>query len=357
MTNLKDYGYTEPEVLEKGLIPARITEQHRDHYKAICEKGEVQAVLKGSFIHSAKVKDDLPCVGDFVQLRYNDSGPSLIEKLEERHSKFSRFDAFGGSFGHIKADREQVVAANFDYVFIISSLNHDFNINRIARYLTQAWQSGAQPVVILTKADLAVDSSESVLEVQNIAAGVSVHAISSHTGFGLEGLEKYLTPAKTIVFLGMSGVGKSSLLNVLMNREVMQVSAIRDSDSRGRHTTTHRQLFMLPSGALVIDTPGMRELGLYGAQEGLGSSFSSVEELSRQCRFSNCSHESEPGCAVLAALDDGSLPHEQWERYKAQMKEIRFVEDKTAYMSERKTWGKEISKFSKQLKKSGGFKR
>ncbi|MCL2564946.1 MAG: ribosome small subunit-dependent GTPase A [Defluviitaleaceae bacterium] len=357
MIDLKQYGYVESEMPENGLIPARVVEQHRSQYIVICPQGEVQAVLKGSFVHEAKVKDDLPCVGDYVFIRYNESGPSLIEKLLPRRTKFSRADIFSGSIGHIKADREQVVAANFDYVFIISSLNHDFNVNRIVRYLTQGWQSGAQPVVILTKADLVENADEFISKVENAASGVPVHGISSHTGLGLEQLEEYLEPEKTIVFLGMSGVGKSSLLNVLMGEDVMAVKAIREDDSRGRHTTTHRQLFMLSSGGMVIDTPGMRELGLYGAEEALSHNFSYIEELFSNCRFSNCSHVSEPDCAVNKALEDGSLPHEQWERYCTQVKEVRFIEDKTEFMREKKEWAKEISKFTKKKKKSGGFKR
>ena len=357
MTDLKDYGYTETKAPPPGLIPGRVTEQHRDHYKVICSYGEVQAALKGSFIHGARVKDDLPCVGDYVHLLYNESGPSLIESLEPRRSKFSRSDFTGSGIGHVKADREQVVAANFDYVFIVSSLNRDFNVNRIARYLTQAYESGAQPVVILTKADLTPDPDSFILDVEAAAPGVAVHAVSSRTGYGFDDLKKYLEPGKTMVFLGMSGVGKSSLLNALMGQNVMDVSAIRESDSRGRHTTTHRQLFKLPSGALVIDTPGMRELGLYGSEEALSLSFRTVEELFARCRFADCSHDSEPGCAVTAALADGTLSDELWERYKAQAREIRFVEDKTAFMRERSAKGKELSKFTKQLKKKGGFKR
>jgi len=357
MIDLKQYGYMETEIPTEGLMPARVVEQHRSQYIAVCLQGEVQAVLKGSFVHEARVKDDLPCVGDYVFIKYNESGPSLIEKLLPRRTKFSRADLFSNSIGHIKGDREQVVAANFDYVFIISSLNHDFNANRIVRYLTQAWQSGAQPVVILTKADLVENAAEFVSEVENAAPRVPVHAISSHTGIGMEQLEKYLAPEKTIVFLGMSGVGKSSLLNVLMEEDVMAVKAIREDDSKGRHTTTHRQLFMLSDGGMVIDTPGMRELGLYGAEEAVSHNFSYIEELFAHCRFSNCNHESEPGCAINKALEDGSLPHEQWERYLAQMREVRFIEDKTEFMRERKAWAKEISKFTKQKKKSGGFKR
>jgi ribosome biogenesis GTPase len=261
----------------------------------------------------------------------------------------------GHAAGYVKTVLEQVVAANFDYVFIVSSLNWDFNVNRIMRYLTQARQSGGQPVVILTKADLCPDFDTQMAEVRKIAPNVPIHAVSSHTGFGFDSLSEYLQPGRTLVFLGMSGVGKSSLLNALMSRKVMAVKAIREEDSRGRHTTTHRQLFMLPSGAMVIDTPGMRELGLFDAGEGISAVFADVEELFSQCRFSDCRHKTEPGCAVHAALKNGSLPRERWEQYNSQKKENKFVEDKAAYFSEQRAFGKSISKHMKQIKKNGGF--
>lgn len=357
MTLLKQYGYIETETPPDGLLPGRITEEHREQYTVITERGEVPAVLKGAFYHNAEIREDFPCVGDFVLLQYNDSGSSLIARLLPRRSKFSRADFGGHAAGYVKTVLEQVVAANFDFVFIVSSLNKDFKVSRITRYLTQARQSGAQPVVILTKADLAPDTETPLTAVRNAAPGVSVHAVSSHTGFGLDDLCEYLHPCKTVVFLGMSGVGKSSLLNALMSREVMAVKTIREDDSRGRHTTTHRQLFMLPSGAMVIDTPGMRELGLFGAQEGISASFSDVEELFTHCRFSDCRHQTEPGCAVLSALADGSLPGEKWERYLSQKQESKFADDKAGYLQEKKGWQKEIAMFSKQYKKSGGFKK
>jgi ribosome biogenesis GTPase len=296
-------------------------------------------------------------VGDFVLLQPNDSGNSLIVRLLPRRSKFSRADFSGHAAGYAKTILEQVVAANFDYVFIVSSLNLDFNTGRILRYLTQAWRSGGQPVVILTKADLSPDVETRLAEVREAAPGVPVHAVSAHSGFGLAALGEYLLPGKTVVFLGMSGVGKSSLLNALMDSEVMAVREIREGDSRGRHTTTHRQLFLLPSGAMVIDTPGMRELGLFDAESGLSTGFSDIEELFATCRFSDCRHRTEPGCAVLAAIQDGSLPGERWERYLAQKEENRFVDDKTAYLAEKRTRHKDIAVAVKNMKKHGGVKR
>ena len=223
MIDLKQYGYIEAETPPVGLIPGRVTELQREQYTVITEQGEVTAVLKGAFYHTAVNREDFPCVGDFVFLQYNENGASRIAKLLTRRSKFSRADYSGHAAGYVKTILEQVVATNFDYVFIVSSLNWDFKVSRIMRYLTQARQSSSQPVVILTKADLIPDFSAPLAEVQKIAPDVPVHAVSSHTGSGLDRLTEYLQPGKTVVFLGMSGVGKSSLLNALMNQEVMTV--------------------------------------------------------------------------------------------------------------------------------------
>ncbi|WP_422660511.1 ribosome small subunit-dependent GTPase A [Paenibacillus sp. EC2-1] len=289
-------------------------------------------------------------------LHYNESGESLIVKVLPRRSKFSRADYSGHAADYAKTVLEQVVATNFDYVFILSSLNMDFNVNRIMRYVTQARQSGGQPVIILTKADLAPDYYLSLAEVTQSIPDVPVYAICSHTGQGLSELAPYLLPAKTVVFLGMSGVGKSSLLNVLIEQDVMKVQEIREVDSRGRHTTTHRQLFMLPSGAMVIDTPGMRELGLFDADEGIRTGFTDVEEWFTQCRFTDCRHQTEPGCGVLAALKDGSLPRERWEHYIAQQYENKYIQDKTSYLIDKRARNKTIAMRSKQTKKNGGMK-
>ncbi|MCM3038091.1 ribosome small subunit-dependent GTPase A [Paenibacillus motobuensis] len=357
MIDLKQYGYIEAETPPIGLIPGRVTELQREQYTVITEQGEVTAVLKGTFYHTAGAREDFPCVGDFVLLQYNENGASRIANLLPRRSKFSRADFSGHAIGYARTILEQVVATNFDYVFIVSSLNWDFKVNRIMRYLTQTRQSGGQPVVILTKADLAPDLNAPLVDVQKAAPDVPVHAVSSHTGVGLDALCEYLQPGKTVVLLGMSGVGKSSLLNALMNQEVMTVQAIREEDSRGRHTTTHRQLFMLPSGAMVIDTPGMRELGLFGADDGISAGFNDVEELFTQCRFNDCRHQTEPGCAVLAALADGSLPREHWERYLTQKQENKYVNDKSGYLMDKRACHKSIAMRNKQIKKNGGFKK
>ncbi len=357
MMDLKTYGYTEIEAIPDGLLPGRVTELRRERFTVMTERGEVMAVLKGAFYHNAETRVDFPCVGDFVLLHYNESGDSLIVTVLPRRSKFSRADYSGHAAGYAKTVLEQVVATNFDYVFILSSLNGDFNVTRIMRYLTQARQSGGQPVVILTKADLAPDYNLPLGEVKQSIPDVPVHAICSHTGMGLNEPDLYLMPGKTVVFLGMSGVGKSSLLNALIEQDIMKVQAIREVDSRGRHTPTHRQLFMLPSGTMVIDTPGMRELGLFDADEGIRASFTDVEEWFSQCRFTDCRHQAEPGCAVLAALVDGSLSRERWEHYVAQQHENKYVQDKTSYLIDKRAGNKATAMWSKQPKKNGGWKK
>ena len=209
----------------------------------------------------------------------------------------------------------------------------------------------------MTKADLVGDYNLPLAEVTQSIPDVPVHVISSHTSQGIKELDLYLRPGKTVVFLGMSGVGKSSLLNALMEQDVMKVESIREEDSRGRHTTTHRQLFMLPSGAMVIDTPGMRELGLFDADEGIRASFTDVEEWFPQCRFTDCRHQAEPGCAVLAALDGGLLSLERWEYYIAQQHENKYVQDKTNYLIDKRARNKSIAMSSKQTRKNGGWKK
>jgi len=356
MIDLKAYGYVETEAIPDGLLPGRVTEQQRERFTVMTERGELSAVLKGTFYHGAQTHADFPCVGDFVWLLANESGDSLIVAVLPRRSKFSRADYAGHDAGYANSVREQVVAANFDYVFILSSLNRDFKVTRIMRYVTIAEQSGAQPVVVLTKADLAPDYDLSIAEVTHRIPGVPVHAISSHTGLGLNELDLYLAAGITVVFLGMSGVGKSSLLNALMGQNVMKVQEIREADSRGRHTTTHRQLFMLPSGAMVIDTPGMREIGLYDVDDGIHASFSDVEALFAHCKFSDCRHQSEPGCAVLTALASGLLPRERWEQYVAQQQENKYVHDKAGYLIDKRAKNKQISMWSKQMRRNGGWK-
>lgn len=242
MVNLNEYGWNSKyEASQQSqLIPARVTEVYRERYKVICEFGEKNARLKGKFYKEIEDGENIPVVGDFVLLHYNQCGDSQIAKLCERKSKVSRTDLSGHAAGYVKTVREQVIAANFDYVFILVSLNNDFNIKRIERYIGVALQSGAEPLVILTKADINNEYEMYIKKVQQSFPKIKVFAVSAKTGFGLIDLNLYLQAGKTIIFLGSSGVGKSSLVNAIAGNEIMKVSKIREEDSRGRHTTTHR---------------------------------------------------------------------------------------------------------------------
>lgn len=345
MINIIDYGFVPSMLTESSnLIPARITAVHKERYDIICEYGQTFARLKSS-IYFCDGNENFPTAGDFVLIQYNNSGDSIIFKTLERKSFFSRLDP--SSSGHA----QQAVAANFDYVFITSSLNNDFNLKRIERYLTLAWQSGAVPVIVLTKVDLTDTSEDKIHEVEKLAAGVGVYAVSSKTGKGLELLSEYLKPRKTIVLLGSSGVGKSSLVNALAGEEIMKVNDIREDDSKGRHTTTHRQLIMMKNGVMIIDTPGMRELGMWDVSSGLGQSFSDIGAFIGKCKFSDCKHQSEPGCAIKEAIDNGLITRERWNSYLQLKKEAKYTDDKAVFLREKQQWHKNIMKMKKQLDK------
>ncbi len=352
MTDLKDYGLT-PSMMQdhvKGIL-ARITAVHKERYELICEYGQAYGRLKASIYHKEQ-NEIFPTTGDFVAIQYNTSGDSLIIKTLERKSKFARNDFSGHAAGYVKTIKEQVVAANFDYVFIMASLNHDLNLKRMERYLTLAWQSGAIPVIVLTKADLVDDYQAQMSSVEKIAAGISVYAVSAKTGYGINLLSDYLRPGKTIVFLGSSGVGKSSLVNALASEEIMAVKEIRDDDSRGRHTTTHRQLLMLPSGVMIIDTPGMRELGMWDVNVGLLEAFTDVKTFLGKCKFSDCKHRSEPGCAIKQAMENGELSKERWDSYLQIQREARFVDNRAAYLRGKTARDMSIAMWSRQNKKN-----
>lgn len=329
MYEMENWGYTGAnagEEFEKdGLLTARIVSAHRESFEAMCEKGFLRARPKAGAYFRGVESVEFPTVGDFVLLSYNPAGESLIVKTLPRKTLFSRSDVEGHRAGYGRVSVEQVVAANFDEVCILMSLNQNYNARRLERYAALAWASGARPAVVLTKADLAPESEKAdrLSEAMRLAPGARVFALSAVTGEGMEEFRSFLEPKKTLVFLGSSGVGKSSLVNALMGEEAQSVAAVREDDARGRHTTTHRELFMLPSGAMAIDTPGMRELGLLGADEGLTAAFSEIEALMGRCRFSSCKHTSEPGCAVQQAIKSGALDRERWESYRSLTRENR----------------------------------
>ena len=335
---INDYGIV-PNFDGLPGIPARVTAVHKERYEIACARGITHARLKTReyFVDT----QNFPTAGDFVMIQYIDNGDSLILATLPRRTYFSRREP-----GPIP--RDQAVAANFDYVFIMQSLNQDFNPKRLERYLALSWQSGATPVILLTKADLVEDYWDYLTQVERVAVGVNTHVVSAHTGQGLNRLNAYLQPGKTVVFLGSSGVGKSSLVNALAGQEIMAVSAIREDDSKGRHTTTHRQLIRLSSGVMVIDTPGMRELGMWDASEGLVDAFADVEKYLGRCRFSDCRHESEPGCAIKAAIAAGELDPMRWESYQ-NLKEEAVTKDEL--LRRKHEWSKGVAKFSRNRNK------
>ena len=330
-----DYGYTGEQF---GTV-ARITSVHRDRYGIAGDFGESYARLKTKEYYQEG--EMFPTVGDFVTIDYIENGDSRILSTLPRKTLFTRREP-----GPIP--REQAVAANFDYVFIMQSLNLNFNPKRLERYLTLSWQSGATPVILLTKADLTEDYWDYLTKVERVAPGVNTHVVSAHTGYGMNRLNAYLQPGKTVVFLGSSGVGKSSLVNALAGENIMNVSAIREEDSRGRHTTTHRQLIKLENGVMIIDTPGMRELGMWEASEGLADAFADVEQYLGRCRFSDCKHETEPGCAVKAAIAAGELDIQRWESYRKLKAEAI---DKAEMLRRKNEWHKSLRKGEKLKKK------
>jgi ribosome biogenesis GTPase len=309
---LNSYGWTQrlqhdfSPFTAEGLVPARVIAHHRSGYRLITEAGETTG-------HAAC--PELPVTGDWVAIEPTE--PARIRQVLPRTSTFVRKAAGTGQ-------SPQVIAANVDTAFLVASMNADFNPRRLERYLAVTYESGADPVIVLTKADLAEDTAAFVGQAEAIAFGVPVFAISAVTGSGLDGLGECVSPGRTTVLLGSSGAGKSTLVNALAGETVMTTAAIREDDARGRHTTTHRELILLPSGALVLDTPGMRELGLWDAETGLAAAFSDVETLAADCRFGDCQHGNEPGCAVQAALTDGRLDADRWRSYQKLQAELAF---------------------------------
>ena len=342
--NIKDYGLKEEKIAGKiNGIPARIITTYRDRYEIVSDKGKGFARLKkGSFYDNPNAI--YPTIGDFVMIEWNSMGDSQIIETLKRDSSFSRASSSADRNHEMHTQHEQLVAANFDYVFIMQSLNDNFNIRRIERYLILAWESGAIPVIVLTKCDLVDDVESYISEIESVAIGVDVYAISCKAKIGLEKLQKYFKKGNTLVFLGSSGVGKSTLVNTLIGKDVMKTSEIREDDSKGRHTTTNRQLLMLPTGAMVIDTPGMRELGMWNCDDGIDKTFQDVEKYFGTCKFSDCTHTSEPGCKVLEAIKNGELSEERYNAYMKLKNEARYNSDSESYLREKRNKFKEIAK-------------
>ncbi len=330
-----------------NCVPARVTLEHKHSYRVLAEEGEWLATVAGHFAYASLAREDFPAVGDWV----------LVEKMpgEEKaiiHQLFERKSVFSRKVAGLEI-QEQIVASNIDIVLLVMSLNADFNIRRLERYLVAAWDSGAKPIVVLTKADLCEDISSMIREVESVAFGVDIFVTSALSGEGLADIQALFTEGVTGALLGSSGAGKSTLTNVLSGEELMKVSNIREDDAKGRHTTTHRELIVLPGGGCLIDTPGMRELQLWNQSDSLSSSFQDIEALAETCRYRDCTHQKEPHCAVQQAITDGVLEQSRLQSYFKLQRELAFIERKTnaqAKLDQQRKW-KQIAKGQKKGKK------
>ncbi len=328
-----------------GLMPARVTAEHRGAYsvRTIRPDGPAEglAVVSGRFRHDAAGPADFPAVGDWVAI-----DGSAADDAATIHASLPRRTAFSRLAAGLRTEA-QVVAANVDVVFVAMGLDGDFNLRRLERYLAVAWGSGASPVVLLTKADRCPDVERQATAVLAAAPGVPVLPISAWSGDGLDEVLSWLGPGRTAAVIGSSGVGKSTLINVLVGHDLLSTREVRAGDDRGRHTTTHRQLVALPGGGMIIDTPGMRELGLWDGGDAIGETFAEIDELAASCRFADCRHEHEPGCAVLAAIGDGRLPGER-------LRNRRKMEREAARTEARRTPSERIEarRFARQVRHS-----
>lgn len=328
---------------EEGYL-GRVIAEYKGLYRVASEEDDIIAKVVGKFISLARDASDFPAVGDWVVMDRgtNESGDAIILRVLPRKSYVSR------KVAGLKTD-EQIIASNIDTLFICMAVNKDFNPRRLERYITIGWNSGARPVVILTKIDLSEDIITMRAEIQEIAVGIDVLYVSSITGEGMEVVEGYLKPGKTIGFIGSSGVGKSTLINYILGEERMQTAGIREDDSKGRHTTTHRELIVIKDKGIVIDTPGMREIQLLDNTEGIESSFMDIMEISDRCKFNDCKHEKEPGCAVRAAIQEGKISVERLNSYNKLLKEAKFIERKNNTKSQQE-YKKQSLKLAKMIK-------
>lgn len=347
-TDMKQYGLTDRILALASMYPeltvGRIVSQEKGMYRIATSKGEKLAEVSGKFRYGAATVSDYPAVGDFVMADWNEAGGNaVIQNVLHRKSCFTR-KAAGD------ARQEQIVAANIDTVFLCMSLNNDFNLRRLERYLSVAWDSGAVPVIVLTKADLCIDLEQKQAQVSSIAIGVDVLVTTASEKDGYSQILPYISDGKTVAFIGSSGVGKSTLINCLLGEQRLDTNGLRNDD-KGRHTTTHRELILLPSGGMVIDTPGMRELGMWDSKSGIDHTFGEIEALEARCKFKDCSHHNEPGCAILQALEDGTLSKERWLSYQKLKTENEYAMDSQSYLAGKEKRFKEIAKFNKSNRK------
>lgn len=312
---------------EGGLVPARVSCQERQRYTILCEAGELKAQLAGRYRHQLRDRGAYPCVGDWVVVKpQTQENKAQIAGLLPRQSSFSRKAVLAGgpAYGEGKTE-EHILAANVDTVFLVCGLDRDFNLRRIERYIAVAWESAAKPVLVLNKTDAALDLEGQLAAAEQVAMGVPICATSALQNEGLNDLRAHLGPGRTIALLGSSGVGKSTLINSLLGAEVLRTGPLREHDQRGRHTTTHREMILMPGSGILIDTPGLREIQIWGEEESVTRAFEDIEELGRQCRFRNCSHQSEPGCAIREAIEAGDLDPKRYRNYLRLLREAEIL--------------------------------
>ncbi len=341
---------------KEDLEPARITQEHKGSYVMINAGGEYLAEISGKMRYTAREYSDFPAVGDWVLANiFPEEKKGIIHAILERKTRFSRKAVLSGGMPDSQGKtEEQVIAANINTVFIVNSMDSDFSLRRIERYMTSIYDSNMNPVIVLNKSDIVSDIDSYINQAESIAFGVPVIPVSGLTGTGVDALRGFIHRGETVVFLGSSGVGKSTIINSLTGSDRQKVNTVRESDHKGRHTTTTRELIILPDGGILIDTPGMREFQPWKGEKDTGSAFEDIESFARKCRFKDCSHESEPGCAVKQALDNGDLDTGRYRNYMQMKREARYLEtrvEKRAELAEKKKW-KDIAKLQKYYKKN-----